>query len=124
MDITDLPLFRQAAQSVFVDRKIMTYAVRLADATRNPERYGLEDISPLVEFGASPRAPIGVVQAARSLALLRGRDHATIRDVRDLAPDVMRHRLVLSYEAIADGVAPDEIIGRVLGAVDPEGGAA
>jgi MoxR-like ATPase len=124
MEITDLPAFRRAAESVFVDRKIMTYAVRLADATRNPERYGLEDLSPLVEFGASPRAPIGVVQAARALALLRGRDHATIRDVRDLAPDVMRHRLVLSYEAIADGVAPDEIIGRVLGAVDPESGAA
>jgi MoxR-like ATPase len=119
VDIGDLTGWRPAVHAVFVDRRVVTYAVQLADATRNPERYGLADVAELVEYGASPRAPIGVVQAARALALLRGRTHVTARDVRDLAADVMRHRVVLSYEAIADGVSPDEIIGRVLGAVDP-----
>jgi MoxR-like ATPase len=119
LDMTQLPDWRRAAEAVFVDRRVVTYAVQLADATRNPDRYGLDDVDELVEYGASPRAPIGVIQAARALALLRGRTHVTARDVRDLVPDVWRHRIVLSYAAIADGVNPDEIIGRVLGAVDP-----
>jgi MoxR-like ATPase len=91
--------------------------VRLVDATRHPERHGLADLAPLLQFGASPRASIGLMQSAQALALLRGRTHATVADVRDLAPDVLRHRLVLSYDALADGVAPDELVDRVLAAV-------
>ena len=97
----------------------IAYAVALVDATRHPARYGLGDLEPLIQFGASPRASLGLVQAARALALLRGRTHAAHHDVRDLAPDVLRHRLVLSYDALADGVKPDELIDRVLDAVEP-----
>ena len=120
VEVEDLVRFREAIDAVFVDRRVVSHAVQLADATRNAARYGLDDVAELVEFGASPRAPIGMIQAGRALALLRGRDHVTVRDVRDLAPDIMRHRLVLAYEAIADGVRPDDIVSRVLGAVDPQ----
>jgi MoxR-like ATPase len=117
MHVENLLRFRAAVRDVYVDRDVMGYAVRLVDATRNPGRHGLGDIGRLIEFGASPRASIGMVQSAQALALLRGRGHVTVVDVRDLAPDVMRHRMVLSYDALADGVAPDEIIERVLATV-------
>jgi MoxR-like ATPase len=117
MHVADLLRFRGAVRDVYVDRDVVGYAVRLVDATRNPERHGLAEIARLVEFGASPRASIGMVQAAQALALLRGRSHVTVVDVRDLAPDVMRHRMVLSYDALADGVRPDAIIDRVLATV-------
>jgi len=107
---------REVAQ-VAVDREVIGYAVALADATRHPARHGLHDLTGLVQYGASPRGPIGLVHAARALALLRGRTYAVAHDVRDLAPDVLRHRLVLSYDALADGVDPDELLGRVLAAV-------
>ena len=113
----DLIDFRRAVRDVYVDRSVKRYAVRLVDATRHPERHGLADLAPLLQFGASPRASIGLMQSAQALALLRGRTHATVTDVRDLAPDVLRHRLVLSYDALADGVAPHELVERVLGAV-------
>jgi MoxR-like ATPase len=122
MDAERLIAYGAAAQQIFVDRRVMAYAVRLADATRRPARHGLEDLVPLIEFGASPRAPIGMIQAAQALALLRGRDHATVTDVHDLAPDILRHRLVLSYDALADGVRPDGLVDRVLAAVDPHEG--
>ena len=94
------------AREVFADRSTMAYAVALVDATRHPGRYGLADLEPLIQFGASPRASLGLVQAARALALLRGRTHVAHHDVRDLAADVLRHRLVLSYDALADRVEP------------------
>jgi MoxR-like ATPase len=119
MDAERLIAYSRVVREVFVDRRVMAYAVRLADATRRPDRHGLEDLAPLIEFGASPRAPIGMIQAAQALALLRGRDHVTVRDVEDLAPEVLRHRLVLSYDAIADSVRPDDLVARVLAAVDP-----
>ena len=90
---------------------------QLADATRHPERYGLADLAQYIEYGASPRGPIGLVHAARALALLRGRGHALVDDVRDLAPDVLRHRLVLSYDALTDGVTADDMLERVLDAL-------
>ena len=99
---------------MFADRSIIAYAVALVDATRHPGRYGLAELEPLIKFGASPRASLGLVQAARALALLRGRTHVVHHDVRDLAADVLRHRLVLSYDALADGVRPDELIDRLL----------
>src|SRR5204863_316025 len=80
-----LERFAVGCRAVLVDRDVIGYAVSLADATRNPREYGLDDIAPYIEYGASPRGPIGMVQAARALALLRGRGHATAGDVRDLA---------------------------------------
>jgi MoxR-like ATPase len=117
----DLLRFRETVNQVHVDRHVATYAVRLVDATRNPDRHGLADVAPLIQFGGSPRASIGLVQSARALALLRGRRHVTANDVHDLAPDVLRHRLVLSYDALADGVRADELLERVLETVAPGG---
>jgi MoxR-like ATPase len=120
--LTDLRRYRVAADTVLVDRETIGYAVALADATRHPEAHGLKDIAPMIEFGASPRGPIGLVQAARVLALLRGRGHVATEDVRDLAADVLRHRLVLSYDALSEGVTADNLLERVLGAVpEPRG---
>jgi MoxR-like ATPase len=121
LTLEHLERFSQACKAVLVDRDVIGYAVSLADATRNPHEYGLDDIAPYVEYGASPRGPIGMVQAARALALLRGRGHATGGDVRDLAADVLRHRLVLSYDALSEGVTADDILEKVFGAVtEPE----
>jgi MoxR-like ATPase len=105
---------RKEAEGVFVDREVIQYAVDLADATRHPDRHGLGDIAPFIEFGASPRGPIGLVAAARALALLRGRRYAVPQDVSDLAPDVLRHRLVLSYDALAEAVDADQVLRQVL----------
>ena len=115
LTLEHLERFAQASRSVLVDRDVIGYAVSLADATRNPDDYGLGDVAAYIEYGASPRGPIGMVQAARALALLRGRGHVTSGDVRDLAADVLRHRLVLSYDALSDGVSADDILDRVLG---------
>ena len=116
----DLLRFRAAAETVYVDRRVVGYAVELADATRRPAAYGLTDLEPLIEFGVSPRGPIGLVQAARALALLRGRRHVLESDVRDLTHDIFRHRLVLSYDALTDGIGPDAVLDRVLGEVGVE----
>jgi len=106
-----------SAETVLVDREVIEYAVTIADATRRPGRHGLQDLERLVEYGSSPRGPIGLVQSARVLALLRGRHHVTADDVRDLAPDVLRHRIVLSYDALSEGISADNILERVIGAV-------
>jgi MoxR-like ATPase len=117
VSLDDLTRFGRATHSVLVDREVIGYAVALADATRNPVAYGLGEIAGYIDYGASPRGPIGLVQAARALALLRGRGHVTVADIRDLALDVLRHRLVLSYDALAEDVTADALIERVLGAV-------
>jgi len=124
MSLEDLQRHMTATADVYVDRAVIGYAVMLADATRNPERYGLPELEAYIEYGASPRGPIGLVQSARALAMLRGRSHVVPGDVHDLAADVLRHRLVLSYDALGDGVTPDALLDRVLGAVAvpvPEG---
>jgi MoxR-like ATPase len=108
---------RQLVDEVFVDRDVIGYAVALADATRRPGRWGLDELEPYIDFGASPRGPIGMVQSARALALLRGRRHVLASDVRDLAPDVLRHRIVLSYDALGDDVTAEQILESVLAAV-------
>ncbi|HEY4276882.1 MAG TPA: AAA family ATPase [Conexibacter sp.] len=118
LSIADLDRFAEASQRVLVDREVIQYAVTLADATRRPQKYGLDDIAPFIEYGASPRGPIGLVQAARALALLRGRGYVAVADVRDLAPDVLRHRIVLSYDALTENVSADEVLNRVFAAVD------
>jgi MoxR-like ATPase len=122
LSLVDLRRFTKAAETVLVDRDVIGYAVTLADATRHPAEHGLGDLAPMIEFGASPRGPIGLVQAARVLALLRGRGHVIPDDVRDLAFDVLRHRIVLSYDALSEGMTADQLLERVLAAV-PETGA-
>jgi MoxR-like ATPase len=120
--LDDLRRYAAAAATVLVDRDAIGYAVALADATRHPGEHGLEELSSMIEFGSSPRGPIGLVQAARVLALLRGRGHVVPDDIRDLAADVLRHRIVLSYDALSEGVTADQIIERILAAV-PDSGA-
>jgi MoxR-like ATPase len=117
LSLPGLRRYAAAAGTVLVDRETIGYAVALADATRHPATYGLQDVTPMIEFGSSPRGPIGLVQAARVLALLRGRGHVLPDDVRDLASDVLRHRIVLSYDALSEGVTADQLLERVLGAV-------
>jgi MoxR-like ATPase len=117
LSLADLERFARACRSVLVDREVIGYAVALADATRHPAQHGLKELEPFIEYGASPRGPIGLIQAGRALALLRGRGHVAADDVRDLAADVLRHRLVLSYDALAENVTADDVIERVLGAV-------
>ena len=109
--------FRRAAASVYVDRLIVEYAVDLCAATREPHRHGLDDLAPYLDFGASPRGPINLVRASRAVAFLRDRDYVLAQDVRIVAKDVLRHRLVLSYEAMAEGVDADPILDEVLGTV-------
>jgi MoxR-like ATPase len=122
LSVAELTRYGTATQGVLVDRDAIGYAVALADATRHPANYGLADVTGLIEFGSSPRGPIGLIQAARVLALLRGRGHVVTQDVRDLSADVLRHRIVLSYDALSEGVTADEVIDRVVAAV-PEPGA-
>jgi MoxR-like ATPase len=117
LELVDLERYAALCGQVMVDRDIIAYAVALADATRHPAAHGLGDLGGMVEFGASPRGPIGLVHAARALAMLRGRGYVNPGDVRDLAPDVLRHRLVLSYDALSEGVTADQILDRVLEAV-------
>ena len=121
LTLGDLRRYAGAAETVLVDRETIGYAVALADATRRPAAYGLGELTPMIEFGASPRGPIGLVQAARVLALMRGRGHVVSDDVRDLAADVLRHRIVLSYDALSEGVTADELLERVLTAVQEPG---
>ncbi|HVM57212.1 MAG TPA: MoxR family ATPase [Gaiellaceae bacterium] len=115
--LDDLRALQAAVVDVYVDPALISYAVALATATREPAKAGLADLGDYVSYGASPRGPISVTQAARALALMRGRDYATVEDVHALAKDALRHRLVLSYQALAEGVTPDAILDRVLAAV-------
>jgi MoxR-like ATPase len=117
LSLDDLRALQAAVLDVYVDPSLVSYAVGLAAATRRPAAAGLTDLSEYVSFGASPRGPISVTQAARALALVRGRDYVTAEDVRALAADAFRHRLVLSYQALAEGVSADAILSRVLEAV-------
>jgi MoxR-like ATPase len=102
---------------VYADPVLIQYAVKLVSATRRCERYGLGELSRYITFGASPRASICLIEGARALAFLRGRDYVLPEDVADLVPDVLRHRLVLSYEALSDGQTADTLIARVMQAV-------
>ncbi len=110
---------QRLSRAGFVDPVLMQYAVKLVSATRDPSRCGLADIARYITFGASPRASINLVEAARALAFLRGRGYVFPQDMIDIAPDVLRHRLVLSYEALSDGVTADELIARILKQVSP-----
>jgi len=112
-----LVALQDLADQVFVHHAIAEYAVRLVLATREPLRYGVADVGELIALGASPRASLGLVPSARALALLRGRTYVLPDDVRDLARDVIAHRLVLSFDALADGVPPGSLVERILAAI-------
>ncbi|MDQ6621841.1 MAG: MoxR family ATPase [Pseudomonadota bacterium] len=109
-----LSALQRECRSSYVDPSLIQYAVRLVGATREPERYGIKDLAHYLTFGASPRASIHLIEGARALAFLRGRDYALPEDVTDIAPDVLRHRLVLSYEALAASLSADDIVHRVM----------
>jgi MoxR-like ATPase len=117
LTLDDLRGLQREVLGVYVDPGLISYAVTLADATRNPAVHGLAELAPYVSYGASPRGPISLVQASRALALLRGRDYVVVDDLHALAADALRHRLVLSYQALAEEVTPDSILERVLAAV-------
>ncbi len=119
LSLEQLEQFTELVEDVLVDRDVIAYAVAIADATRHPERYGLRDMGRMIEYGASPRGPIGLVQAARALALLRGRGYVAATDISDLAADVLRHRIVLTYDALSEGVTSDDVLTKVLAAVPP-----
>ena len=113
----DLIGLQRQADAVYVDPELMEYAVRLVSATRRPDDFHLGEVGRYLSFGASPRASINLILGARALALTRGREYALPADIAELAPDVLRHRLVLSYEALADRVSSDDLIKRVLESV-------
>jgi MoxR-like ATPase len=117
IDTKTLLDYQRAADAVYVDPEIIQYAVRLSTATRDLAAVGLPELARYVSFGASPRASINMVLGAKALAFLRGRDYALPTDARELARDVLRHRIVLSYEALADGISADDLLGPVLDAV-------
>ena len=105
---------QQECRKVYVDPSLIQYAVKLVSATRRPERYELPDLARYLSFGASPRATIGLIEGARALAYMRGRSYALPEDMTGLVGDVLRHRLVLSYEALSEGLDADQIIQRVM----------
>jgi MoxR-like ATPase len=117
LSLEELAALQAAVRRVYVDPALVRYAQRLAGATRDLRRAALDDLAAYVEYGVSPRGPINLALAARALALLRGRRYAVADDLRELTKDVFRHRIVLSYEALADDVTADAVLDRVLEAV-------
>jgi MoxR-like ATPase len=113
-DTFQLAALQRECREIFCDPSLIQHAVRLVGATRRPEAYGLPEITRYLTFGASPRATIGMIEGAKALAMLRGRRYVLPEDVTDLVPDVMRHRLVLSYEALAENVSADDVVQKVL----------
>jgi MoxR-like ATPase len=105
---------QKQCRRTYVEPALVQHAVRLAAATRDPERYGIKGLGKYITYGASPRASISLIEGARALAFLRGRDYAVPQDVTDLVADVFRHRLVLSYEALAEGHTADDLVARIM----------
>ena len=105
---------QQECRKVYVDPSLMQYAVKLVSATRRPARYGMAELGKYITFGASPRATIGLIEGARALAFMRGRGYALPEDMTGLVGDVLRHRLVLSYEALAEGLDADTVVQRLM----------
>ena len=117
LSLDDLRALQRAVVDIYVDPSLVSYAVDIATATREPSAHGLADVAQYVSYGASPRGPISLVQGARALALIRGREYALVEDLQALARDALRHRLVLSYQALAEEVSPDAILDQVLAVV-------
>ena len=114
-----LAALQQECRQVYVDPALTQYAVKLVAATRRPADVGLKELAPMLSFGASPCATIGLIEGAKALAMMRGRAYALPEDMSDLAADVLRHRLVLSYEALSEGLSADQIVLRLMGKVTP-----
>jgi MoxR-like ATPase len=117
LSLDELRSLQKAVSGVYVDPALVSYAVAIAAATRDPAAHGLPDLGQYIAFGASPRGPISLVQASRALALVRGRDYVLAEDLHALAKDALRHRLVLTYQALAEEVSPDSILDKVGAAV-------
>nr|WP_245716812.1 MoxR family ATPase [Nocardia mikamii] len=114
LEPAELIRLQKLAANTFVHHALVDYVVRVIAATRKPAEFGLDDVAGWIAYGASPRASLGIIAAARAVALIRGRDYVVPQDVVEVVPDVLRHRLVLSYDALADEVSPDDVIRRVL----------
>ncbi|HEY6017724.1 MAG TPA: MoxR family ATPase [Gaiellaceae bacterium] len=117
LSLDELKELQRGVFDIYVDPALISYSVAVANATRVPADHGLPQLKDYIMFGASPRGPISVIQASRALALVRGRDYVTTQDVQDLMKDALRHRLVLSYQALAEDVSSDQIIDAVVAAV-------
>ncbi len=117
LSLDDLKGLQKAVFDIYVDPALVSYAVALATATREPGAHGVGELAPYIAFGASPRGPISLVQSSRALALVRGRDYVLADDLLALAKDALRHRLVLTYQALAEEVSPETILDRVIDAV-------
>ena len=113
VDVSQIELVKKVIRSIHMEEKIVDYIVRISRATRNPQKFGL-NIGPMISYGASPRASIWLDQASRAHAFLNGRGYVTPQDVKSMAPDVLRHRIILSYEAEAEGKSTDDLIEFLL----------
>jgi MoxR-like ATPase len=113
-DTFQLAALQRECRAVFCDPALMQYAVKLVGATRRPAQHDLAELAKFITYGASPRATIGLVEGGKALALMRGRRYVLAEDMTDLVADVLRHRVVLSYEALAEGITPDALIQRVM----------
>ena len=109
-----LAALQAECRKVYVDPSLVQYAVKLVSATRYPDKHGMKELARFITFGASPRATINLTEGARALAMLRGRSYALPEDMTDLVPDVLRHRLVLSYEALSEGLTADAVVGKIM----------
>ena len=109
---------REIVRQVYIDEKIKDYILDLVIATRTPSSVGLDDLSNLISFGASPRAGINLISAARAYAFLKGRGYVVPDDIKQLAPDILRHRIITTFEAEAQGVTSDQIVQRILDNVE------
>jgi MoxR-like ATPase len=121
LSLEELIELQNRVTGIYVDPAIISYVVTLATATREPKSFGLDRLADYVEYGASPRGPINLVLSARALAFLRGRDYVTVEDVKTLAKDAMRHRVILSYQALAENVTADHVLDQVLEALPSPG---
>ena len=109
-----LSALQKECRKVYIDPSILQYAVRLVSATRSPEKHGLKDLARLLAYGVSPRATINLAEGARALAMMRGRNYVLPQDMADLVPDVLRHRMALSYEALSEGLTADTLVGMLM----------
>ena len=112
-----LAALQAECRKVYLDPSLVQYAVKLVSATRDPARHGLKDLARFITFGASPRATIHLAEGARALAMLRGRMYALPEDMVDLVPDILRHRIVLSYEALSEGMDSDDLVRQIMGKI-------
>jgi MoxR-like ATPase len=117
LEARQLADMRQTAASIYMDDKVKDYVLDVVSATRHPEQYRLKELKPLIEYGASPRASINLCLAARANAFLVGRGYVTPQDVKDVALDILRHRVLLTYEAEAEETTPDDVVRKVLESV-------